>query len=320
MSRSTLSEAETARFFRERPDFLEPFDVVLRQALDHHERQHGRSESWDQVLREVTAYDREVHYCEDTLGFGDPALTYHDALAALMPWRKGPFSIGQTPVQTEWRSDWKWQRIVPHISSLQDRNVLDIGCGNGYHLFRMLGEGAQIALGIDPTILFNYQFSLLQKLSARNAAYLLPLRGEHLPAFNCFDTVFSLGVLYHRRSPLDHLQELKAFLRPGGELVLETLVVDGGQSTVLMPQDRYAKMANVWFIPSTQMLETMLKRTGFSNVRTVDVNVTSIEEQHATPWMTFQSLPDFLDPTDPGKTVEGYQAPTRAIVIATRPG
>jgi tRNA (mo5U34)-methyltransferase len=147
----------------------------------------------------------------------------------------------------------------------------------------------------------------------------LPLRSEHLPQFGGFDTVFSLGVLYHRRSPIDHLKELLSFTKPGGELVLETLVVEGDQNTLLIPQDRYAKMANVWFIPSTSMLELMLRRAGFIDVKTVDVNVTSLEEQRATRWMQFQSLADYLDPTDKTKTVEGYPAPTRAILVARKP-
>ena len=183
----------------------------------------------------------------------------------------------------------------------------------------MLGAGADLALGIDPTILFNYQFSLLQKLSKPNRAYLLPLRSEHLPPFGGFDTVFSLGVLYHRRSPIDHLKELLSFTKPGGELVLETLIVSGDQNTLLIPEDRYAKMANVWFIPSTSMLELMLRRAGFVDVKTVDVNVTSLEEQRATQWMQFQSLEDYLDPFDLSRTVEGYPAPTRAILVAKKP-
>ena len=56
-----------------------------------------------------------------------------------------------------------------------------------------------------------------------------------------------MGVLYHRRSPIDHLLELKGCLQTGGELVLETLVIDGGLGEVLVPENRYAKMRNVWF-------------------------------------------------------------------------
>jgi len=299
--------------------FLAPFHENLRATLSSETRIHGRAEEWDAALATVQSGTRKSQFDTDTVSIGDPNADFEEVLTMFLPWRKGPFQVGKTLVDTEWRSDWKWQRINRHIEPLKGKQVLDIGCGNGYHLFRMLGAGAELALGIDPTILFNYQFSLLQRLSQPNNAYLLPLRSEHLPQFNGFDTVFSLGVLYHRRSPIDHLKELLSFAKPGGELVLETLIVEGDQNTLLIPRDRYAKMANVWFIPSTSMLELMLRRAGFIDVKTVDVNVTSLEEQRATRWMQFQSLKDYLDPTDRTKTVEGYPAPARAILTARKP-
>ena len=312
--------AEIDRFIAETTDtFLTPFHENLRAALSSETRLHGRAEEWDAALATIQSTPRTSQFDSDRVSVGDPNADFEEVLSMFLPWRKGPFRVGKTLVDTEWRSDWKWQRISRHIEPLEGKRVLDIGCGNGYHLFRMLGAGADLALGIDPTILFNYQFSLLQRLSQPNRAYLLPLRSEHLPQFGGFDTVFSLGVLYHRRSPIDHLRELLSFAKPGGELVLETLMVEGDQNTLLIPRDRYAKMANVWFIPSTSMLELMLRRAGFIDVKTVDVNVTSLEEQRATRWMQFQSLEDYLDPTDKTKTVEGYPAPTRAVLVARKP-
>ena len=311
---------EIERFITETTDtILAPFHENLRTALSRETRVHGRSEEWDAALATIQSTKPASQFDADTLSVGDPNADFEEVLSMFLPWRKGPLQIGKTLVDTEWRSDWKWQRITQHIESLEGKQVLDIGCGNGYHLFRMLGAGADLALGIDPTILFNYQFSLLQRLSKPNRAYLLPLRSEHLPRLGGFDTVFSLGVLYHRRSPIDHLKELLSFAKPGGELVLETLIVEGDQNTMLIPQDRYAKMANVWFIPSTSMLELMLRRAGFIDVNTVDVNITSLDEQRATKWMQFQSLEDYLDSADKTKTVEGYPAPTRAILVARKP-
>ena len=241
-------------------------------------------------------------------------------LQQLHPWRKGPFNIFGVHIDTEWHSDWKWQRLAEHISPLQNRQVLDIGCGNGYYMLRMIGAGARWVLGMDPTPLFSMQFDCItgmisQPLNAR----LIPLGVDDLPdKSGCFDTTFSMGVIYHRRSPLDHLLKLRGSLRPGGELVLETLVVDGPAGVSLIPEGRYAKMRNVWFIPSVPTLELWLRRCGFSNIRTVDVTTTTLEEQRATDWMRFESLPDFLDPVDRSKTLEGYPVPTRAVVVATK--
>jgi len=128
-----------------------------------------------------------------------------------------------------------------------------------------------------------------------------------------------MGVLYHRRSPLDHLYELRACLRSGGELVLETLVIEGEEGTVLMPEGRYAKMRNVWFFPSIATMELWLRRCDFKDVRCVDVSTTSLDEQRATQWMTFESLADFLDPDDRTKTIEGHPAPMRAVFTAIAP-
>ena len=128
-----------------------------------------------------------------------------------------------------------------------------------------------------------------------------------------------MGVLYHRRSPLDHLVQLKDQLVSGGELVLETLVIEGDENSVLVPTSRYAQMRNVYFFPSAKALKVWLELVGFEDVRIVDENVTSVDEQRTTDWMTHNSLPDYLDPNDPSKTVEGYPAPRRAVLVARKP-
>lgn len=241
-------------------------------------------------------------------------------LRNLMPWRKGPFSLYGVDIDTEWRSDWKWDRVLPHISPLAGRTILDVGCGSGYHMWRMIGAGAHLAVGIDPMQLFLCQFEAVRKLlGGDQRAHLLPLGIEQLPELNAFDTVFSMGVLYHRRSPLDHLYQLKNQLVNGGELVLETLVVEGDSQQVLVPGDRYAQMGNIYFIPSAQALKGWLIKCGFVDVRIADVSVTTVEEQHRTDWMTSESLAEFLDPKDPTKTIEGYPAPRRALLIARKP-
>ncbi|MCY1497966.1 tRNA U34 carboxymethyltransferase [compost metagenome] len=241
------------------------------------------------------------------------------ALQGLIPWRKGPFELFGVHLDTEWRSDWKWTRVAPHLD-LTGRRVLDVGCGNGYYLWRMLGAGADSVVGVDPNWLFLCQFLALKHFLPELPAWHLPLALEELPErLEGFDTVFSMGVLYHRRSPIDHLFALKDCLRRGGELVLETLVVEGDAQQVLVPEDRYAQMRNVWFLPSVPALELWLRRAGFVDVRCVDVSVTSVEEQRSTEWMRFQSLPEFLDPSDHSRTVEGLPAPARAVLIASKP-
>ena len=296
----------------------------LQSAMNDHFRAHGNDVAWDTTLSEIPYLSNTLaDFSSDTVKVTADRKIDHEglrnSLKNFMPWRKGPFDLCGIQIDSEWRSDWKWKRLKGHIAPLTNRRVLDIGCGNGYYLFRMLGANADIAVGVDPTRLFFYQFMALQKLLPKNNAFYLPLRSEHLPAFASFDTVFSMGVLYHRRSPFQHLNELSSFLKPGGELVLETLIVPGDLSTALVPANRYARMANVWYLPSVEALEMWLKRIGFRNVRMVDVCRTTTDEQRQTKWMQFQSLADFLDPEDPNFTVEGYPAPHRAILIANKP-
>ncbi|MFQ1008862.1 tRNA 5-methoxyuridine(34)/uridine 5-oxyacetic acid(34) synthase CmoB [Gilliamella apicola] len=240
-------------------------------------------------------------------------------LKNMMPWRKGPFHLYGINIDTEWRSDWKWERLIPHINNLEGQTVLDVGCNSGYHLWRMVGAGAKLAVGIDPMALYLCQFEAIRKLLGNDQrAHLLPLGIEELPKLNAFDTVFSMGVLYHRRSPLDHLFQLKDQLIDGGQLVLETLVIDGELHQALMPGERYAQMRNVYFIPSVPTMINWLHKCGFSDVKMVDKSVTSLEEQRKTEWMTSDSLADFLDPNDSSKTIEGYPAPMRAVFIAKK--
>ncbi len=242
------------------------------------------------------------------------------ALKGLMPWRKGPYQVADVDIDCEWRSDYKWDRVLPHLAPLRDKRILDIGCGNGYHCWRMLAQSPALVLGIEPSALFNLQFMAIQKYLQQQQIHMLPIGIEDMPSeLNWFDNVFSMGVLYHRKSPIDHLYQLKGFLAAGGQLCLETLVIEGEAGRVLLPQTHYARMRNVWFIPSSQELVAWLQRCGFINVRVVDESVTSTKEQRATEWMQFESLEHCLDGDNPSLTVEGLPAPRRAVILAEKP-
>lgn len=289
---------------------------------------NGHYQQWQQVLDSLPELTPSTLLLNaDTITVGqrtDVSDSQWDvintALRGFIPWRKGPFELFGIHIDTEWRSDWKWQRLQSHIQPLSGRRVLDVGCGSGYHCWRMAGEGARLVIGIDPSLLFFFQFQAVNHFVRSSSAFHLPLALEALPArLEAFDTVFSMGVLYHRRSPIDHILALSECLCSGGELVLETLVVDGPAGYALLPDDRYAMMRNVWFIPSCDTLCQWMRRAGLADVRVVDVSTTTTAEQRATEWMRFQSLADFLDPTDPTLTAEGYPAPKRAVVLARKP-
>ena len=294
------------------------------QALDN---AHGKLEHWRRLLGSLPSVPAtDVRLDTPAVAVGDAGSLNETvreeiatALMALHPWRKGPFSIHGVEVDSEWRSDLKWDRVRSHIRSLEGRVVLDVGAGNGYYAWRMAGEGAKLVIGVEPGWLYLVQFLAVAHFLGQDAwpVHLLPFGIEDVPpGLRAFDTVFSMGVFYHRRSPIDHLLELRSCLKPGGELVLETLVLEGELGSVLVPEGRYAKMRNLWFIPSLPTLESWLKRCGFRDVRVCDVTPTTTAEQRSTPWMRFESLKDFLDPRDASLTVEGYPAPLRAVLVA----
>jgi tRNA (mo5U34)-methyltransferase len=310
---------------------LKPWAEILPQQLHNlfNEKVHGDQQRWLDALENLPTVDNiTTDLSKDRIELSSTRISEEtDAeikagLQQLSPWRKGPFQFFDTHIDTEWRSDWKWQRIAPHLAPLEGRTILDVGCGSGYHMWRMLGAGAHRVVGVDPSRLFLAQFQAFKQYAQLGQAKalnidLLPLRMEDVPRpLKAFDTTFSMGVLYHRKSPLDHMAELKDTLKPGGQLVLETLVIEGELGEVLMPEDRYAQMRNVWFLPSCETLLLWARRVGFKNPRIVEKNVTSLDEQRSTDWMQYQSLTDFLDPEDKTKTAEGYPAPFRATLIA----
>ena len=313
---------------------------------------HGDLMRWVSALDELSAVVTQLQrpetdsafiksICTDTISVdvenGIPADAVADlrtSLEKLRPWRKGPYRIGGIHIDTEWRSDWKWQRLKPYISPLKGRRVLDVGCGNGYHGWRMCGAGARLVLGIDPSALFLVQFCALQQFMAEPAFQMLPLKMEALPdQLAAFDSVFSMGVLYHRRDHQAHLQELQGAMRPGAELVLETLIIPAEGKQLITPAStapgncgtpkpvthgRYARMRNVWALPSADLLLDWVAEAGFKDIRIVDVNRTRLDEQRTTDWMPFESLAEALDPSRPDYTIEGWPAPTRALLIAKR--
>jgi len=296
----------------------ELLDLMLKRV-----REHGDAPRWEAALAALPELPPPL---PRTQGVGtrdpEPPLAeairqrLHDALQGLHPWRKGPWWLHGVHIDTEWRSDWKWQRLHDHLPDLHGARVLDVGGGNGYYGWHMLSAGAREVVGIDPTILFLYQHlathHILLPAYPQGTHVVLPLRLEDLPApaptvgrlagttakrnDDAFDVVFSMGVLYHRRDPLEHLKELQAQLKPGGTLVLETLVC---KTADLVPEGRYARMRNVHLIPTPATISGWLDTLGFT-----------------TPWMTFESLADALDPADPERTIEGHPAPARAIFVA----
>lgn len=262
---------------------------------------HGHLERWQQILEKLPG-----------------AANRRELLLELAPWRKGPFNVADIRIDAEWRSDLKWDRLADHIAPLAGRNVLDVGSGNGWYAMQMREAGARLVIGVDPTLLFLVQFEAIRQLTGVGEIHILPIGIEALPAdSHAFDTTFSMGVLYHRRNPAEHLEQLRGTLKPGGQLVLETLIYPGDGDHVHIPEGRYARMRNVWHLPKPAALLRWVRDAGFDDGKLVDSTATTTEEQRTTEWMPYESLAEALDPSDRTLTVEGLPAPVRVIVTAT---
>ena len=241
----------------------------------------------------------------------------HGVLREFMPWRKGPFEIFGIPVDAEWRSEKKWNRLVPALPPLTDKIIADIGSNNGYYMFRMAQQAPKLVLGFEPFLQHYYAFRTLNNLAGFDHLHTELLGVEHLELFpRCFDLIFLMGILYHHPSPIAMLRDVRQALKPGGTLIVESQVLPGDEPVALFPAERYAKVPGTYFVPTVGCLRNWLTRSGFREVECLFSHPMSSAEQRRTDWMVFESYADFIDPTDSSQTVEGYPAPHRACFKA----
>ena len=237
----------------------------------------------------------------------------YETAKLMHPWRKGPFQLSKTFIDSEWRSNLKYNLLRPHFN-LKDKIVGDIGCNNGYYLFRMMEDKPKKLIGFDPSAITFCQFKFLDHFIQSEIVYEL-LGVEHVEYYeHKFDTLFCLGVLYHRSDPIAMLKSLFKGLNEGGELILDTFMIDGEEEMCLTPRDRYSKMSNIYFIPTINALKNWCLRAGFGAFEVLDIVKTEHEEQRKTEWIHTQSLSDFLDEHNADKSVEGYTAPKRVYI------
>ena len=236
---------------------------------------------------------------------------------SLKPWRKGPFQIGNLFIDSEWRSQIKYSIIQPHLN-IENQIVGDIGCNNGYYMFRMLEERPKKIVGFDPSPLFRTQFDFIDSFIDSGIEYEL-LGVEHLQYYGVeFDTLLALGILYHRSDPIASLKSLRQGLKKGGTLILDTFYIEGDEEYCLFPKHRYSKIPNIYFVPTIPALENWIERAKFSNFEVIGKYPTTTQEQRKTDWIDGESLDNFLDPLDSSKTVEGYPAPKRVYIKVTK--
>lgn len=263
-------------------------------------------------------FDQAVVQIGDDLDETDPRRIQLEAAArACMPWKKGPFRLCGIEIDAEWRSDYKWDRLAAALPCQMDKIILDVGGNNGYYGFRLLAQDPKLVVNIDPVPRPYLQWQLLQHI-AKIPNFKCHMWGWQEVSYfeNAFDTVFSMGTLYHHSDPIQLLKDHRKALKPGGLLVLESIVIDGDENVCLFPEGRYAAMRNVWFVPTVKAMCNMLVRTKFKDIQVIATNRHEASEQRSTPWNPGHSYENFIDPSNPSLTIEGHPAPHRAIVFA----
>jgi tRNA (mo5U34)-methyltransferase len=236
-----------------------------------------------------------------------------------MPWRKGPFEVFGIAIDAEWRSERKWNRVRPALPDLRDKIIADIGSNNGYYLFRMAAHQPALALGFEPYLHHHFTFKTLNSLAGQANLRSEMLGVEQLGLFeNCFDVIFMMGILYHRISPIEVLQETLKALRPGGTLIIESQAIPGTEPVALFPEKTYAKAPGTYFVPTGACLVNWLTRTGYLDVELFHSHPMDNREQRRTAWMDFESYDNFIDPAHPALTIEGYPAPLRVFIKARK--
>jgi len=245
----------------------------------------------------------------------------YEAMRGLMPWRKGPFNVFGIEIDAEWRSERKWKRVLPVLPDLKDKVVADIGCNNGYYMFRMAPYQPQWVIGFEPYLQHYFAFKTLNSFAGQKNLVAELIGVEHIALFEgCFDVVFLMGILYHRSSPVDVLKDIKKAMRPGASLIVESQAIPGENSVALFPEKCYAKVPGTFFVPTAVCLTNWLKRAGFKEIKIFCIHPMSSLEQRRTAWMTFESYSDFINESNPDLTVEGYPAPIRIYVKAKNRG
>ena len=247
----------------------------------------------------------------------DDAILLENSAKALIPWRKGPFSLCGLDIDSEWQSNLKYNMLRPYFD-LKNKCVADVGCNNGYYMFRMMEDKPTKLVGFDPSAIFKTQFDFVNHFVKSNIEYKL-LGVEHLEHYETkFDMIFMLGVLYHRADPIGSLKSLNRALNKNGEIIVDSFMIDGDDEVCLVPHDRYAMIPNIYFIPTVNCFKNWLNRAGFKDIEVLEITTTDDKEQRVTLWTFGMSLDDFRDPEDPSKTCEGYPAPKRVYLKAKK--
>lgn len=196
-----------------------------------------------------------------------------------------------------------WAPISPeayHIpNDLTGKLVLDVGAWDGYWTFEALKRGAAHVTAID-----DFSDTLGLDAAKNRTAWgtfdlcraALGYSNDKCNRWNMsiydvgvnypksFDVIFLFGTIYHLRHPLLALDRLFESCKPGGEIYIESAILDdyspyrGGigkgypsdeNRQIVMefyPENEYGDNPSNWFVPTLACLGHMVRAAGFTDV------------------------------------------------------
>lgn len=211
-----------------------------------------------------------------------------EVLSLFCPWRLGPWRICGHYIDSQWRGEMKWNRIIeryPHLleGDLKGKCVADVGAHNGYYMYRLSFSRAKWVVGFEPVAKHYCAYHIIQNLVRVPNLYLEPFGYQGLKFYpRYFDVIFCMGVLYHHTDPVGILRMIHASLCTGGYLILDTQGISGDRSVAFMPRKFYKGRKGYWWLPTLSCLLNMIQRAGFQKNEVFYQGILTEKEQRSS--------------------------------------
>jgi tRNA (mo5U34)-methyltransferase len=163
--------------------------------------------------------------------------------------------------------------VLSRLGNLTGKTALDIGCWDGLYSFECERRGAVRVVASDLWEWAGHGAFDLAREELGSAAVPLECDVCDLPSRlggERFDLVLFLGVLYHMRHPLLALEAVAACTKPGGKIIVDTLVGGDLETRVplmrFLPSDEIAGDATNWWQPNVAAVCEMLADVGYEEI------------------------------------------------------
>jgi len=174
----------------------------------------------------------------------------HDKFYESSGMHGGEIDVGAWAVETAWDDDRRFNFLK---TLMENRAVLDFGCGNGGFLLRARDMAARIA-GIE----------LEERLQPYFREKRLTVHATLDDVTDTFDIITLFHVLEHIADPVDMLGRLLGKLAPGGSMVVE--VPNASDALLTLYENESFSRFTYWsphlFLYTNSTLESVAKRAG----------------------------------------------------------